>query len=79
MASDGVVSVETYVDAARPGSALTTVIGFRDEAALRTFVADLWKAFDAFVGLHGHFTTDHPIAYRAPSLSDSRAEPLPLR
>ncbi len=80
VASEGVVSLETFVDAARPGTALTTVIGFRDEAALRTFlgdprIADLWKQFDAFVGPHGHYTTDRPIAYRAPSLSAAAAGP----
>jgi hypothetical protein len=51
-----------------------TLIGFRNEAALRTFlgdprIADLWKEFDGFVGPHGHYTTTGPLAYRAVSLS----------
>jgi hypothetical protein len=71
---DGVTSVDTFVDAARPRAALTTVIALRDEAALRTFlgdprVAELWQRFDALVGPHGHHATDGPVVYRAPSLS----------
>ncbi len=74
LASDGVVDLTTYVDAARPGGSLTTVVAFRDEAALRTFLGDprtldLLKELDAYVGPHGHYTTDAPIVYRAPSLS----------
>ncbi len=72
--AQGVVAVDTFVDAAKPAGALTTVIGFRDDAALRTFLADpamaeLWQAFDAFVGPHGHVTADGPLVYRVPALS----------
>ncbi len=72
--ADGVVSLETFIDAAKPSAPLTTLVGFRDEAALRNFMrdpatAELWKTFDAFVGPHGHFVVDRPLVYRAPSLS----------
>jgi hypothetical protein len=72
--AQGLVSLETYVDAAKPSGALTTIFGFRDEAALRTFVADpamaeAWKRFDALVGPHGHVASDRPLVYRAPALS----------
>ncbi len=72
--ADGVVGVDTFVDAAKPTAKLTTLIGFRDEAALRTFMGDpgtaeLWKQFDGFIGPHGHLATDRPIVYRAPTLS----------
>ncbi len=82
LAADGVVSVETYVDAAKPAAALTTLVGFRDEAALRTFMADpataeLWTAFDGFVGAHGHHAADRPLVYRAPSLSIAADGPAP--
>jgi hypothetical protein len=74
LAVDGLVSIETYVDAARPGAAVTSLFGFRDEAALRNFMGDpgtaeLWNQFDAFVGPHGHYAADRPLVYRAPGLS----------
>jgi hypothetical protein len=70
----GLDSVDTYADLDRPGAMLTTVLAFRDEAALRTFLAapastDLWSELDALVGPHGHRATDRPPVYRAPSLS----------
>jgi hypothetical protein len=72
--SDGVLDLATYVDASRARAALTTIVTFRDEAALRTFLGDprtvaLLQELDAYVGPHGHYTTDGPIVYRAPSLS----------
>lgn len=72
--SEGVISIDTFVDAAKPSAALTTLVGFRDEAALRNFMgdpatADLWKEFDGFVGTHGHHAADKPLVYRAPTLS----------
>jgi hypothetical protein len=74
LAVDGLVSIETFVDASRPRAALTSLFGFRDEAALRNFMGDpasveLWNQFDAFVGPHGHFSVNRPLVYRAPSLS----------
>jgi mono/diheme cytochrome c family protein len=74
LAVDGLVSIETFVDAARPTAAITSLFEFRDEAALRNFMGDpasaqLWNQFDAFVGPHGHFSTDRPLVYRAASLS----------
>jgi len=74
LAHDGLVSIETFVDASRPGAAVTSLFGFRDEAALRNFMgdpatADLWKQFDAFIGPHGHYASDRPLVYRAPGLS----------
>jgi pimeloyl-ACP methyl ester carboxylesterase len=56
--AQGLVGLETYVDVAKPSGALTTIFGFRDEAALRTcvadpVVADAWSRFDALVGTHG--------------------------
>jgi len=72
--AEGLVSLDTFVDASRASHALTTVFGFRDEAALRTFLgdpamADLWQQFDAFVGPHGHIAADQPLVYRVPALS----------
>lgn len=72
--ADGIVTLETFADAGKPTNALTTVFGFRDEAALRTFLGDpamaeLWKQFDAFVGPHGHVVADRPLVYRVQSLS----------
>jgi len=31
--------------------------------------AEPWNQFDAFVGPHGHYASDRPLVYRAPSLS----------
>ena len=74
LASDGLLGIETVVDAAKPAAALTTLFAFRDEAALRTFMGDpgtaeVWKEFDGFVGPHGHLATERPIVYRAAGLS----------
>lgn len=71
---EGLAGVDTFVDLERPDTALTTVLAFRDEAALRTFLADpasaeLWRELDGFVGPHGHRATDGPPLYRAPGLS----------
>jgi hypothetical protein len=72
--TQGLVSMETFVDVAKPAGALTTVFGFRDEAALRTFVGDpamveVWKRFDALIGPHGHVASDRPLVYPVASLS----------
>jgi len=74
LAADGLETIDTYVDAAKASAAVTTIFGFRDEAALRTFMGDpgtaeVWKQFDGFVGPHGHLATERPLVYRAPSLS----------
>lgn len=71
---EGLVGVDTWADLERPGTPLTTVLAFRDEAALRTFLADpasadLWRELDAFVGPHGHRATDRPPLYHVPRLS----------
>lgn len=71
---DGLVSIETIVDVSRPGPAVTSLFGFRDEVTLRNFIADpasadLWNQFDAFVGPHGHHAADRPLIYQAPQLS----------
>lgn len=72
--ADGLETVETVVDLARPSAALTTTFGFRDENTLRNFMGDpatseMWLEFDAFAGPHGHYSTDRPLVYRAQSLS----------
>jgi hypothetical protein len=71
---EGLTAVDTWVDLVGPDAPLTTVLAFRDEAALRTFLADpasadLWRDFDGLVGPHGHRATDRAPLYRAPSLS----------
>jgi len=74
LAYDGVVSVDTWVVGGTPGVA--TVLAFRDDAALGSFLNDprteaLGEAFDAFIGPHGHQTFRAAPIYRAPSLSAS--------
>lgn len=74
LAVDGLIRIDTFVDPARPETAITSQFGFRDETALRNFMADpatadLWTRFDAFVGPHGHWASERPLVYRAPSLS----------
>ncbi len=76
LAVDGLVSVETFVDATRPGPAVSTVFGFRDDAALNRFMTthdpdemNLGAQFDAFIGDHGHTVFRLPPVYRAPRLS----------
>jgi len=75
--SEGLVRIDTYVDAGKPARSLTTVFAFRDEAALRTFLgdpamADVWREFDDLVGPHGHVAADRPLAYRAATLSATK-------
>src|SRR5262245_39738336 len=72
-AFDGVVSIETVVDRSRRPS-VSTVLGFRDRAALEKWnnnlaMRELGAKFDEFIGVHGHFIYDVPPVYRAPSLS----------
>ena len=74
LAYDGVVSVDTWVDLTRNGPALATVIGFRDEAALKRFLDDpktdpLGVRFDSFIGPHTHRVFRHLPVYRAATLS----------
>jgi mono/diheme cytochrome c family protein len=74
LAYDGLTKVETWVDATREGPALATVIGFRDEAALKRFVDDpatdaLGQKFDEHIGPHIHRVFRRAPVYRAESLS----------
>ena len=71
---NGLLSLDTFVDATRSTGSVTSLFGFRDEAALRNFMGDpasanLWKQFDAFIGPHSHQIYNAPSLYRAPSLS----------
>jgi len=76
LAIDGLVSIETYVDTLRPAPVVTTMFGFRDDAALDTFATTQDPAtvavgteFDAFVGPHDHRALTSAPMYRAPGLS----------
>lgn len=76
----GVESIETTVDRARRGPALTTVIAFRDQAAYQRWnnnlgMRELAAAFDEFVGVHGHVVYDGPPLYRAGGLSATVRQP----
>jgi len=72
LAYDGVVSVDTWVVGGTPSMA--TVVGFRNDAAIRAFLndprtEDFGAAFDQFIGPHGHQTFRTPPIYRVPTLS----------
>jgi mono/diheme cytochrome c family protein len=73
LAFDGLVSIDTYVhDADSPS--VTTVFGFRDQAAIGAFMRDdraetIGLEFDQFIGPHGHEVFVRAPLYRAPSLS----------
>lgn len=76
LAVDGLVSVETFVDTTRTAQVVTSVWGFRDEAALNAFMTTndpatvaVGTEFDAFVGPHDHKVLQHAPIYRAPALS----------
>jgi mono/diheme cytochrome c family protein len=74
LARDGVTGVDTWVDLAHDGPALVTVIGFRDDGALRRFLDDpatdaLGKRFDDFIGPHGHRIFRQTPVYRVAGLS----------
>jgi len=74
LAQDGVASVETWVDTSREGPPLVTVIGFRDDAALKRFLddpsaADLGAKFDSFIGPHAHRVYRRAPVYRVDALS----------
>jgi len=73
---DGLVSVETFVDTTRASRVVTSIWGFRDEAALNAFMATndpaaiaVGTEFDAFVGPHDHQVFRTQPMYRAPALS----------
>jgi mono/diheme cytochrome c family protein len=73
---DGLVSVETFVDATRSAQVVTSVWGFRDDAALNTFMNTndpstiaVGTEFDSFVGPHDHKVSRTAPIYRAPALS----------
>jgi mono/diheme cytochrome c family protein len=70
----GLVTVDTWVDNTRPGPALLTMFGFRDDMALSRFLHDpagsaLKQHFDDFVGPHGHQLFRTPPIYRVGELS----------
>jgi len=74
LAHDGVVGVDSWIDLTRDGAAFATVVGFRDEAALKGFLDDpagaaLGKRFDDFIGPHLHRVFRQPPVYRADALS----------
>jgi mono/diheme cytochrome c family protein len=74
LATDGVVSVDTYVDRTRPGTPVATVFGFRDLMALNRFSSDrasqeLGDKFDSFVGPHDHQLFSVAPVYRVDALS----------
>jgi mono/diheme cytochrome c family protein len=73
---DGLVSVDTFVDTTKPGPAVTSVFGFRDDAALNAFMTthdpaamSLGAKFDSFIGDHDHTVFRLPPVYRVPGLS----------
>jgi mono/diheme cytochrome c family protein len=73
-AVDGLVSIETFVDATRQGPAVVSVFGFRDDTALRKFQDDpnlmaIGDQFDGFIGPHDHLMFRTPPVYRVPALS----------
>lgn len=77
LAFDGLVSVDTYVDFARPQAVYTSLFGFRDEPSFQAFARDsamqsLGLELDAFLGAHTHVLMPWPIIYRVPSLSASQ-------
>ena len=72
----GLVSLDTFVDVARPPPGISTVFGFRDRAAAEHFLNDFDPAsleaslgFDAFIQPHGHMLLDSAPVYRVPALS----------
>jgi mono/diheme cytochrome c family protein len=74
LAYDGLVSVDTYVDFARPERPYTSIFGFRDMSRLLAFTRDpsteeLGFAFDSFIGDHDHLEHLWPLVYRVQSLS----------
>jgi hypothetical protein len=76
LAVDGLVSVDTFVDTTRSAQVVTSVWGFRDEAALNAFMTTndpatvaVGTEFDQFVGPHDHKVLQAPPIYRAPALS----------
>jgi mono/diheme cytochrome c family protein len=76
LAVDGLVNVETFVDATRASHVVTSVWGFRDEAAMNAFMSTndpaaiaVGTEFDGFVGPHDHQVYRAPPMYRAPALS----------
>jgi mono/diheme cytochrome c family protein len=74
LAVDGVLGLETWVDTAKDGPAVSTVLAFRDQGALTRFLDDpntdvLGRKFDDFIGPHGHRVFRTPPVYRAPTLS----------
>ena len=73
-AVDGLVGVDTYVDNTRGGAGIVTIMSFRDDGALARFLQDPagaeWKrAFDSFIGPHGHQLFRYPPIYRVDGLS----------
>ena len=74
LAHEGLVHVDTWVDATRDGPSLITVLGFRDFTTLRRFIDDpsadpLGRKFDEFIGPHEHLVLRRPPLYRVATLS----------
>jgi mono/diheme cytochrome c family protein len=74
LAHDGLLDVRTWVDLTRDGPSLVTVLGFRDEAAVKRFLDDpatdaLGRRFDDFIGPHLHRLFRRLPLYPAASLS----------
>ncbi len=79
LAVDGLLTIETFVDATRGSPSVTTVWGFRDNAALLAFVNSndaatiaLGTEFDRFITPHDHKVFRTPPVYRAEDLSRQR-------
>jgi len=71
---DGLVSIETYVDAWAPSPALITIFGFASEADLNAFIADpaiepIGLEFDRFLEPHDHRPFRRPPIYHVAELS----------
>ncbi len=74
LAHEGLVHVDTWVDATRDEPSLITVLGFRDFTTLRRFLDDpsadpLGRKFDDFIGTHEHLVLRRPPLYRVATLS----------
>src|SRR5262249_17893491 len=74
MAQPGLLGIDTSADRPRDGPSMVTVLRFESQGAMNRFLSDpgtdaLGKAFDAFIGPHGHDTYRIAPIYRVSSLS----------